>query len=136
MEKTTVEAIFSSSTNPFPLKNASSTPAPSAIVKDQNRADPAKSPIHLPPPILLDHESSAHYFRVMKNITFSADEHAIRLAREEARARNTTLNSLFREWIDDLAARDERRKSISDLLGRMGGFDSGGPFTRDEMNER
>jgi len=82
----------------------------------------------------LDHESRAHDIRVMKNITFSADEHTIEQAREEARKRNTTLNQLFREWIDDLAARDERRRKIDELFKKMDGYDLGGPYTREEMN--
>lgn len=72
----------------------------------------------------------------MKNITLSADEHVIELAREEARKRKTTLNALFREWINDLAARDERRLNIQTIFQQMKDFDSGGPFTRDQMNER
>jgi hypothetical protein len=72
----------------------------------------------------------------MKNITLSADAEVIELARQEARSRNTTLNALFREWVEDLAARDERRKSVQRLLERTSEFDSGGPFTREEMNER
>lgn len=72
----------------------------------------------------------------MKNITLSADGRTIELAREEARSRKTTLNALFREWIEDLAARDERRKNIGHILKQMKDFDSGGPFTRDQMNER
>ena len=72
----------------------------------------------------------------MKNITLSADERTIELAREEARARNTTLNALFREWLHDLAARDERRARITKLMEDVEHYDAGGPFTRDEMNER
>lgn len=72
----------------------------------------------------------------MKNITLSADERTIELAREEARARGTTLNALFREWIEDLAARDARREKISKLMEDMKQYDLGGPYTRDEMNER
>lgn len=72
----------------------------------------------------------------MKNITLSADEHVIELAREEARKRKTTLNALFREWINDLAARDERHLNIHRIFQQMKEFDSGGPFTRDQMNER
>lgn len=72
----------------------------------------------------------------MKNITFSADAQVIELARQEARSRNTTLNVLFREWVEDLAARDQRRNAYLSLLERTSEFDSGGPFTREEMNER
>jgi hypothetical protein len=87
-------------------------------------------------PKLLDHESSAHYFRVMKNITLSADAHVIELAREEARLRKTTLNALFREWLEEIACRDQRRKKMAEIIERMADYDSGGPFTREEMNER
>lgn len=72
----------------------------------------------------------------MKNITLSADPESIELARQEARARKTTLNALFREWLHELAARDERRAKVADLFQRMDDYDSGGPFTREEMNQR
>lgn len=72
----------------------------------------------------------------MKNITLSADERLIAEAREEARRRHTTLNALFREWLADLARRDERRERISRLMEDAGNYKAGGPFTRDEMNER
>ena len=72
----------------------------------------------------------------MKNITLSADAQTIELARAEARSRKTTLNALFREWIEDLAARDARRKKISTLMDDMKAYNAGGPFTRDQMNER
>ena len=70
----------------------------------------------------------------MKNITFSADEHTIELARDEARKRKTTLNQLFREWLEDLAARDERRHKIDDIFRKMDEYDLGGPYSREEMN--
>lgn len=72
----------------------------------------------------------------MKNITLSADAETIELARAEARARGTSLNALFREWIEDLAARDERRGKISKLMEDMQQYDFGGPYSRDEMNQR
>jgi len=72
----------------------------------------------------------------MKNITFSADERLIREAREEARRRNTTLNALFRDWLAEIAARDERKRQISTLMEEMEQYNAGGPFTRDEMNDR
>ena len=82
------------------------------------------------------HKNSAHYFRAMKNITLSADEHIIQRARDEARARQTTLNALFREWLNELAGGQERRERVAKVLARMAEFDSAGPFTRDELNER
>ncbi len=72
----------------------------------------------------------------MKNITFSAEEDLIESARQEARARKTTLNVLFREWLAELAAREERSKRADELLKRLSYVDSGGKFSREEMNER
>jgi len=72
----------------------------------------------------------------MKNITLSADEHLIELAREEARSRKTTLNGLFREWLEEIGRREEQRNRAEELLLHMPEYHSGGPFTRDEMNER
>lgn len=73
---------------------------------------------------------------LMKNITFSADDRLIEEARAEARRRNTTLNTLFREWLTELAARDERKKAVDKLMEEMDRYHAGGPFNRDEMNER
>lgn len=72
----------------------------------------------------------------MKNVTFSADEELIELARTEARARKTTLNALFREWLEDLAQREQRRERIDEVFEEMSAYNSGGKFTREEMNER
>ena len=77
-----------------------------------------------------------HYPGVMKNITLSADENLIALARAEARARKTTLNALFRQWLTDIARRDEARIKAAEVMRRMSEFNAGGPFTREEMNER
>jgi lipopolysaccharide biosynthesis regulator YciM len=73
----------------------------------------------------------------MKNITLSADEHLIELARAEARARKTTLNALFRQWLAEIAQRDEARKKADEVINNLSkhlSFDR--KFTRDEMNER
>ena len=72
----------------------------------------------------------------MKNVTLSADEQLIELARAEARARNTTLNALFRDWLEDLAKRDERRARIDAVWEEMANYDAGGRFSREDMNER
>ena len=72
----------------------------------------------------------------MKNITFTADERLIDEAREEARRRKTTLNNLFREWLTQIAARDERKRKIDKLMEEMSQYNIGGPYTREEMNKR
>lgn len=70
----------------------------------------------------------------MKKITLSADERIIDLAREEARRRKMTLIALFREWIEDLAACNERRQRIEGVFKKMEGYKAGGPYSREEMN--
>lgn len=72
----------------------------------------------------------------MKNITLSADEHLIDQARLEARARKTTLNALFREWLEEISRSDEKRRKAAEIIERMSQYDSGGPFTREQLNER
>ena len=72
----------------------------------------------------------------MKNITLSADEDLIARAREQARARQTTLNRLFRQWLAEVAEQKERSSKIRALLDRLDGVDTGGNFNREEMNVR
>lgn len=77
-----------------------------------------------------------HYLRVVKNITLSAEEPLIEQARAVARAQRTTLNQLFRSWLSELAGRQERELQLASLMQRLDYVQSGGPFTREEMNER
>ena len=72
----------------------------------------------------------------LKNITFSAPADAIERARLSARQRRTTLNEAFREWIARYASGKPTSKDLERILAQMKVADSGGPFTRDEMNER
>ena len=72
----------------------------------------------------------------MKRITFAADEKIIELARRAARERRTTLNAMFRDWLETFAKRDQRPQEVAKLFARMDDFDSGASFTREEINER
>ena len=72
----------------------------------------------------------------MKNITLSADEKKIELARAVARSENRTLNDAFREWLEQYASRRTTREEIKALFERLKQVDAGRKFTRDEMNER
>lgn len=72
----------------------------------------------------------------MKNITLSADERLIEEARAAARAQRSTLNQLFREWLVELAGRRSRDEQVSELMQRLDYVRSGGPFSREEMNDR
>ena len=73
----------------------------------------------------------------MKNITLSADEDLIERARAAAQAQNKTLNTMFREWLDQVASRPDAAKNYEELMKRLRHVNTGGrKFTRDEMNER
>ncbi len=72
----------------------------------------------------------------MKNITLSAEETLIEQARLVALAERKTLNTAFREWLEDYAARAGSGAAITALMKRLRHVHSSGPYTRDEMNER
>jgi hypothetical protein len=74
----------------------------------------------------------------MQNITLSAPANLIEAAREEARARNSTLNAEFRAWLAEFT---ERRALADRAMAVMNEFASlrvvdSRRFTREEMNER
>ena len=75
------------------------------------------------------------YTASVKNITLSADPELIEKARRVAQAENTTLNAAFREWLASYA-RKEVVRAHRELMDRLKHIDAGGPYTRDEMNER
>ncbi len=72
----------------------------------------------------------------MKNITLSADEDLIEKARSIARAQRRTLNDAFREWLRQFTASEGDAQGFDALMKRMKHIDSGGHYTRDELNER
>jgi hypothetical protein len=72
----------------------------------------------------------------MKNITLSAEDKKIELAREVAREENRTLNDAFREWLDWYGSRRVTRQQIEALYERLKYVNAGRKFTREEMNER
>ena len=72
----------------------------------------------------------------VKNITLSADDRLLEQARQVARGRSSTLNKMFREWLVEVTADRARSERYRDLMRRLDGVRSGGPFTRAEMNAR
>lgn len=72
----------------------------------------------------------------MKNITLSADEDLIEQARLVARAQHKTLNAAFREWLQAFTAQAGGEREFDALMRRLRHIDAGGPYSRDEMNER
>jgi hypothetical protein len=73
---------------------------------------------------------------MMRKITFNADKADIELARESARRQDTTLDELFREWLREVAAGQERTQEYRALMESSRHVHAGRKFTRDEMNER
>jgi hypothetical protein len=76
------------------------------------------------------------YTIFVKNITLSADEHLIELARNKAREQHTTLNQAFREWLVQFTTQQDRVKQYEDLMRQLRHIRPGRRFSRDEMNER
>jgi hypothetical protein len=72
----------------------------------------------------------------MKNITLSAEEDLIELARTVARSQRTTLNAAFREWLERYTAQTGAGPEFDSLMTRLRHVRSGRRFTREEMNER
>lgn len=74
----------------------------------------------------------------MKNITLSAQDGTIDALRRIAQAKHTTVNDLFREWADQLAASEqqERIKKFHDTLKQTSYVQLDHKFTREEMNQR
>jgi hypothetical protein len=76
------------------------------------------------------------YTVFVKNITLSADESLIEQARLLAKSQHKTLNTLFREWLEQLTSRAGSGQEYSALMERLKYVDAGKQFSRDELNER
>lgn len=72
----------------------------------------------------------------MKNVTLSADEDLIEKARSIARARRSTLNAAFREWLAQFTVSEGGTHGFDAIMKNMRHIDAGKRFTRDELNER
>ena len=72
----------------------------------------------------------------MKNITLSADSDLIEKARLVAKSQHKTLNAAFREWLLRFTSEAGNVKEFDALMNRLRHINSGGPYSRDEMNER
>lgn len=71
-----------------------------------------------------------------RNITLTADEALIRQARRRAASEHTTLQRLFREWLDQYVSESSAPNEYAALMQRLDYVDAGGSFSREEMNER
>lgn len=73
---------------------------------------------------------------MLKNITLSADENLIRKARKKAQSDNTTLNSMFRLWLQKYSNLGNNSNDYDILMEALSYAKSTKHYTRDEMNER
>lgn len=71
-----------------------------------------------------------------RNITLSVEESLINQARQKANQEKTSLNKLFRYWISMYVNRDNISMNFDNIMNSLSKIDSGGSFSRDEMNER
>jgi hypothetical protein len=73
---------------------------------------------------------------MIRNITLSGDEALIEQARRQASAEGKTLNELFRAWLAQYVSQAGAGERYDEIMSRLSHVDSGGKYTRDEMNER
>jgi hypothetical protein len=71
----------------------------------------------------------------MKNITLSADERLIELARKKAIARNRSLNEEFRAWLSSFASDEASDGEYGTIMQKLSHVEAGGRFSRDQANE-
>jgi hypothetical protein len=72
----------------------------------------------------------------MKNVTFTIDEKLLERAREKARNESSSLNVRFQEWLEKYVGETEKKEEFHSMMNRLNYVDSGGKFSREEMNER
>jgi hypothetical protein len=72
----------------------------------------------------------------MKNITLSADERIIELARGKALSRHRSLNDEFRAWLIAFASEPASSDEYGMIMERLSHVDAGSRFSRDEANAR
>jgi hypothetical protein len=76
----------------------------------------------------------------MKNITLSVDETTLRAARRYAGDRNTSVNGLVREFLTEIARRENRaqeaRRRIRELSDRSSARIGRKSWSRDELHAR
>jgi len=73
---------------------------------------------------------------MLKNITLSAEETLIQKARKQAAANRTTLNTLFRKWLELYANHFTSMDEFEQLMKNLSYAKPGKTFSREEMNER
>ena len=73
---------------------------------------------------------------MLKNITLSADERLLSLARAKASREHKTLNAEFRLWLERFVGNTAAAQNYRRLMKSMSAVQNSKKFTRDELNER
>lgn len=73
---------------------------------------------------------------IMKNVTLSADEGLLQQARRRAGAEHTTLNDLFRQWLDQYVSQSSASETYDTVMNRLEHVSAGRKFSREQMHER
>jgi 3-phosphoglycerate kinase len=71
----------------------------------------------------------------METITLTADRSALETAQRVAEEQHTTRDAVLSEWLHRSAGA-ERVRRFDDVMEKLKYVKTGGPYTRDEMNER
>lgn len=72
----------------------------------------------------------------LKNITFSADEKLIQLARQKAIQQKRTLNQVFRDWLENYTNSKIQAVEYNDLMRQLSYVKVDKKFSREELNRR
>jgi hypothetical protein len=76
----------------------------------------------------------------VKNITLAVNDETLREVRRIAASRDTTVNALVREFLEQLASNDTRRKELRRRLARFAkkskAVVGSVTWSRDELHER
>lgn len=73
------------------------------------------------------------------NLTLSIDDQVVARAREKAAALGKSLNQLVRDYVEQLAGRDDPDRIVSELRrlsAASAGSSRGKRWTREELHER
>ncbi len=73
---------------------------------------------------------------MLKNITFSAEEKLILKARKKAKQEHTTLNSQFRQWLENYTNIGASSSDYEVLMEQLDYSKPTKQYSRDELNER
>jgi predicted transcriptional regulator len=83
----------------------------------------------------------------MTTLTVHLEESLLKRTPEIAEARHATVDDVVADALQEVSQKwmnkttdgesyEERRQRLEEAMKRYSGYDTGGPYTRDEMNER